>query len=107
MKLDNPKSVKSAVEIMEQFNLNPLEELARLTVEAKARGDDLTVESISKFLMPYMYPKQKHVSMEVTDTVAAKEWSERINRGRDRLAKKGLVIEHESALDHESEISFL
>ena len=99
MKLDNPKSVKSAAEIMKQFNLNPLEELARLTVVAKARGDDLAVENISKFLMPYMYPKQKYVSVDVTPVNDA--YVSRLTRGRERVSQ-GITLTHD-----EKNISFL
>jgi len=102
------QQVADAAQTIAEHNLNPLEELARLTIEAKARGDDMTVESISKFLMPYVYPKQKHVSMDVTDTVAASERFARLQRGRDRVAKMGRTIEHQPELEHEpEEVSFI
>lgn len=100
MKLDNQQSIKSAVEIMEQFQLNPLEELARLTIEAKQRGDDLAVESICKFLMPYIHAKQKQVSMDIGLNTTDQELAERLKRGRERVTQV-------KDLTYKKEVSFL
>lgn len=86
MKLDSNKSIKSAVEILEQFQLDPLAELSRLTVEAKQRDDDVAVESICKFLMPYVYAKHKQVSMDIGLTPINQELVERLRRGRERVS---------------------
>lgn len=86
------KQVETAAEIIAEYNLNPVEELARLTNEAKQRGDDLTVESICKFLMPYIHPKQKYVSMDIGMSVSDEELVARLKRGRSRLAETEQVV---------------
>jgi len=84
--LTTPSKIEDAATIMERYNLNPLEELSRLAVEARERGDGLAVEAICKFLAPYVHPKLKSYDVQLASSVSEKEIVERLNKGRQRTA---------------------